>query len=65
LAPQGLWSVLGLEDSAGPAGKAHACLRSPRVDPPDVPRKSHLGHCRPGKPKDHSVLVQSKDIMVK
>ena len=43
LAPQGLSSLLGMEDSAGPAGKTHACPRSPQPDPQDVPRESHLG----------------------
>ena len=38
-----LASLLGMEDSAGPAGKTHACPRSPRPDPQDVPRESHLG----------------------
>ena len=43
LAPQGLWSLLGMEDSARPAGKTHACPGSPQPDPQDVPRESHLG----------------------
>jgi len=44
LASQGLWSVLELEDSAGPAGKTQASPRSPRLDPQDVSRKSHVGY---------------------
>src|ERR1700736_1338918 len=46
LAPQEVPSLLGMENSAGPAGKTHASPRSPRPDPQDVPRKSHLGCTR-------------------
>src|ERR1700737_1424254 len=46
LARQEVPSLLGVEDSAGPAGKTHASPRSPRPDPQDVPRKSHLGCTR-------------------
>ena len=38
-----LASLLGMEDSAGPAGKTHAGPRSPQPNPQDVPRESHLG----------------------
>src|ERR1700730_10832899 len=44
-----LWAccrLLGVEHSAGPAGKTHAPPRSPRPDPQDGPRKPHLG-CTP------------------
>jgi hypothetical protein len=43
LASQGLWSVLEVEDSAGPAGKTHASPRSPRPGPQDMSRKSNVG----------------------
>src|SRR3984893_16110591 len=46
LASQEVPSLLGVEDSAGPAGKTHASPRGPRPDPQDVPRKPHLG-CTP------------------